>query len=80
MDSRGHPAGPLLGGAEALKAAQAAGRAVRRPQDRAIVLMADDRYPKLLRWLPRWFRERVEGRVSMPDLPILLERVVMKHG
>lgn len=58
----------------ALNAAiQAAGRAVRGPEDRAIVLMCDDRYRRLVRFLPRWFRERVMETVGLSDVPILLE-------
>ncbi len=56
-------------------AVQAAGRAVRGPEDRALVLMADDRYQRLLRYLPRWFRERVDDKpVKLVDVPLLLER------
>ena len=54
-------------------AVQAAGRAVRGPEDRAIVLLADDRYKRLRRLLPRWFVERVEGEAAVHDISILLE-------
>ncbi|MEM4384266.1 MAG: helicase C-terminal domain-containing protein [Candidatus Caldarchaeum sp.] len=57
-------------------AVQAAGRAVRGPEDRALVLMADDRYRRLLRFLPRWFRERVSDQpVKLVDVPMVLERL-----
>ncbi len=52
-------------------ALQAAGRAVRGPEDRATVYLVDNRYRKLLPLLPRWFRERVEERtLRLEDLPI----------
>jgi Rad3-related DNA helicase len=57
-------------------AVQAAGRAVRGPEDRAFVLMADDRYRRLLKFLPRWFRERVSDQpVKLNDVPMVLERL-----
>ncbi|MEM4328030.1 MAG: helicase C-terminal domain-containing protein, partial [Candidatus Caldarchaeum sp.] len=61
-------------------AVQAAGRAVRGPEDRALVLLIDDRYRRLVNLLPRWFRERVEDRsVNVSELPILLEEAG-RHG
>ena len=55
-------------------ALQAAGRAVRGPEDSATVYLIDSRYRKLLHLLPRWFRERVEERpLRLEDLPIELE-------
>lgn len=57
-------------------AVQAAGRAIRGPEDRALVLLIDDRYRRLVNLLPRWFRERVEdGSVNVSELPILLDEV-----
>jgi len=56
-------------------AVQAAGRAVRGPeQPPALVLMIDDRYRRLAKLLPRWFRQRIEGTVKLSDLPIFLEK------
>ncbi len=56
-------------------AVQAAGRAVRGPEDRALVLMCDDRYKRLVKYLPRWFRERVsDSPVKLNDVPMVLER------
>lgn len=58
-------------------AVQAAGRAVRGPEDRAKVLLIDDRYKKLLHLMPRWFRERVEQKTTnITDLSIVLEEPV----
>ncbi len=57
-------------------ALQAAGRAVRGPEDSADIYLIDSRYRKLLHLLPRWFRERVGERpVKLADLPIHLEGV-----
>ncbi|MEM4346730.1 MAG: helicase C-terminal domain-containing protein [Candidatus Caldarchaeum sp.] len=57
-------------------AVQAAGRAIRGPEDRALILLIDDRYRRLVNLLPRWFRERVEDRaVGLTEVPILLERM-----
>lgn len=52
-------------------AVQAAGRAVRGPQDRAVVLMADDRWRGLQKLLPRWFAERIVGEVRLEDIPLM---------
>jgi Rad3-related DNA helicase len=57
-------------------AIQAAGRAVRGPNDRATVFLVDDRYRPLLRLLPRWFTERIVGSITLNDLPITLGGVV----
>ncbi len=52
-------------------ALQAAGRAIRGPEDSATVYLIDNRYRKLLRLFPRWFRERVEPRpLRLEDLPM----------
>jgi DNA excision repair protein ERCC-2 len=57
-------------------ALQAAGRAIRGPEDSATVYLLDSRYRKLMRLFPRWFREKIEGRpVRLEDLPIELEGV-----
>jgi DNA excision repair protein ERCC-2 len=57
-------------------ALQAAGRAIRGPEDSATVYLLDNRYRKLLRLFPRWFREKVEARhLKLEDLPIELEGV-----
>jgi DNA excision repair protein ERCC-2 len=57
-------------------ALQAAGRAIRGPEDSATVYLIDNRYRKLLHLFPRWFRERVEQRhLKLEDLPIELEGV-----
>jgi DNA excision repair protein ERCC-2 len=57
-------------------ALQAAGRAIRGPEDRATIYLIDNRYRKLLHLFPRWFRERVEQRpLKLEDLPIELEGV-----
>jgi Rad3-related DNA helicase len=57
-------------------ALQAAGRAIRGPEDSAIVYLLDSRYRKLLHLFPRWFREKIEQRpLRLEDLPIELERV-----
>lgn len=40
-----------------------------------MILMVDDRYRRLVKYLPRWFAERVSERsVKLSDVPILLER------
>ncbi|MEM4642927.1 MAG: helicase C-terminal domain-containing protein [Candidatus Caldarchaeum sp.] len=55
-------------------AVQAAGRAVRGPNDRALVLLVDDRYRRLTKHLPRWFRDLVSDKpVKLTDVPILLD-------
>jgi DNA excision repair protein ERCC-2 len=57
-------------------ALQAAGRAIRGPEDSATVYLLDSRYRKLLHLFPRWFREKIEQRpLRLEDLPIELERV-----
>jgi DNA excision repair protein ERCC-2 len=57
-------------------ALQAAGRAIRGPEDSATIYLIDNRYRKLLHLFPRWFRERVEQRpLKLEDLPIELEGV-----
>ncbi|MEM1976144.1 MAG: helicase C-terminal domain-containing protein [Candidatus Caldarchaeum sp.] len=56
-------------------AIQAAGRAVRGPEDRAVVLMADDRYPALLKHVPRWFKQRVAETIKLTDVPLALDEV-----
>jgi DNA excision repair protein ERCC-2 len=57
-------------------ALQAAGRAIRGPEDSATVYLLDSRYRKLLHLFPRWFREKIEQRpLKLEDLPIELERV-----
>ena len=57
-------------------ALQAAGRAIRGPEDSATVYLLDSRYRKLMRLFPRWFREKIEERpVRLEDLPIELEGV-----
>jgi Rad3-related DNA helicase len=57
-------------------ALQAAGRAIRGPEDYANIYLIDNRYRKLIRLFPRWFGERVENRpVRLEDLPIEFERV-----
>ncbi|MEM1515767.1 MAG: helicase C-terminal domain-containing protein [Candidatus Bathyarchaeia archaeon] len=56
-------------------AIQAAGRAIRGPEDEATVFMVDDRYIPLTRLLPRWFSERIVSRVRLEDMPIILEEV-----
>jgi DNA excision repair protein ERCC-2 len=57
-------------------ALQAAGRAIRGPEDHANIYLIDNRYRKLLRLFPRWFGERVEHRpIRLEDLPIEFERV-----
>jgi len=53
-------------------ALQAAGRAIRGPEDSSTVYMIDSRYKKLLHLLPRWFRERVE------ELPLRFEDLPME--
>ena len=53
-------------------AIQASGRAVRSPEDRAVVFLVDDRYRAILRLLPRWFSERIEKSIELNDLPIIL--------
>ena len=54
-------------------AIQASGRAVRSPEDTALVFMVDDRYKALYRLLPRWFQERVVSSISLRDVPIIME-------
>jgi DNA excision repair protein ERCC-2 len=57
-------------------ALQAAGRAIRGPEDSATVYLMDSRYRRLLHLFPRWFREKIEQRpLKLEDLPIELERV-----
>jgi DNA excision repair protein ERCC-2 len=57
-------------------ALQAAGRAIRGPEDSATVYLLDSRYRKLLHLFPRWFREKIEERpLRLEDLPIELEGV-----
>jgi DNA excision repair protein ERCC-2 len=57
-------------------ALQAAGRAIRGPEDTATVYLLDSRYRKLMRLFPRWFKEKIEERpVRLEDLPIELEGV-----
>jgi DNA excision repair protein ERCC-2 len=57
-------------------ALQAAGRAIRGPEDSATVYLLDSRYRKLMRLFPRWFKEKIEERpVRLEDLPIELEGV-----
>jgi len=57
-------------------ALQAAGRAIRGPEDSATAYLLDSRYRKLLYLFPRWFREKIEQRpLRLEDLPIELERV-----
>jgi DNA excision repair protein ERCC-2 len=56
-------------------AIQAAGRAVRGPNDKATVFLVDDRYRLLLRLLPRWFSERIVRTISLNDLGIALGEV-----
>jgi len=56
-------------------AIQAAGRAIRGPEDRAVVFLVDDRYRPLRRLLPRWFSERVASTIKLEDLPIVLGEV-----
>lgn len=56
-------------------AIQAAGRAIRGPEDSATVFMVDDRYIPLTRLLPRWFSERIVSRVRLEDMPIILREV-----
>jgi Rad3-related DNA helicase len=57
-------------------ALQAAGRAIRGPEDSATVYLMDNRYRRLLRLFPRWFMEKVERQpITLQDLPIELERV-----
>jgi DNA excision repair protein ERCC-2 len=57
-------------------ALQAAGRAIRGPENSATVYLIDNRYRKLLHLFPRWFREKVEARhLKLEDLPIELEGV-----
>jgi DNA excision repair protein ERCC-2 len=57
-------------------ALQAAGRAIRGPEDSATVYLLDSRYRKLMRLFPRWFREKIEERpVRLEDLPIELQGV-----
>ncbi|HDD42504.1 MAG TPA: hypothetical protein ENF79_02340, partial [Nitrososphaeria archaeon] len=53
-------------------AIQAAGRAIRGPEDRAVVFLVDDRYRPLRRLLPRWFAERIASTIRLEDLPITL--------
>jgi len=57
-------------------AIQAAGRAIRGPEDRATVFLVDDRYRPLLRLLPKWFGERIAGTLKFEDLAIAVEREV----
>ena len=57
-------------------AIQAAGRAIRGPEDRATVFLVDDRYRPLLRLLPKWFGERIAGAIRLEDLAIAVEREV----
>jgi Rad3-related DNA helicase len=55
---------------------QAAGRAIRGPEDSATIYLIDNRYRKLLHLFPKWFGERVEHRpLKLEDLPIELEGV-----
>ncbi|MEM4545018.1 MAG: helicase C-terminal domain-containing protein [Nitrososphaerota archaeon] len=54
-------------------AIQASGRAIRGPQDRALVFMVDDRYRVLYRLLPRWFQERIVSSINLRDMPIIME-------
>jgi Rad3-related DNA helicase len=57
-------------------ALQAAGRAIRGPEDSTTVYLIDNRYRKLLHLFPRWFREKIEKRpLKLEDLPIELEGV-----
>ena len=56
-------------------AIQAAGRAVRGPEDVATVFLVDDRYRRLRRLLPRWFAERIASTIRLEDLPITLGEV-----
>jgi len=56
-------------------AIQAAGRAIRGPEDRAVVFMVDDRYKPLRRLLPKWFAERIASTIRLEDLPITLGEV-----
>ena len=56
-------------------AIQAAGRAIRGPEDRAVVFLVDDRYKPLRRLLPRWFSERIASTIRLEDLPITLGEV-----
>jgi DNA excision repair protein ERCC-2 len=56
-------------------AIQAAGRAVRRPNDKAVVFLIDDRYRNILRLLPRWFSERIVRAISLNDLAMVLGEV-----
>jgi DNA excision repair protein ERCC-2 len=57
-------------------ALQAAGRAIRGPEDSATIYLIDNRYRKLLHLFPRWFREKIEKRpLKLEDLPIELEGV-----
>ncbi len=57
-------------------ALQAAGRAIRGPEDSATVYLVDSRYRKLLRLFPRWFSERIDRRpLKLEDMPIELETV-----
>jgi DNA excision repair protein ERCC-2 len=57
-------------------ALQAAGRAIRGPEDTATVYLLDSRYRKLMRLFPRWFKEKIEERpVRLEDLPMELEGV-----
>jgi Rad3-related DNA helicase len=56
-------------------AIQAAGRAVRGPNDKAVIFLIDDRYRPLLRLLPRWFSERIVRTINLNDLAIALGEV-----
>jgi DNA excision repair protein ERCC-2 len=73
-DARARLYGVILPGL--WSALQAAGRAIRGPEDHANIYLIDNRYRKLLRLFPRWFGERVEHRpIRLEDLPIEFERV-----
>lgn len=52
-------------------AIQAVGRAVSRPEDRAM-LLADGGYRAIFRLLPRWFQGRVSERIDLRDVPMPL--------
>jgi len=56
-------------------AVQAAGRSIRKPEDKAVVFLVDDRYKALLKLLPKWFTERIVGSIALNDLPIALGEV-----
>jgi Rad3-related DNA helicase len=56
-------------------AVQAAGRSIRKPEDKAVVFLIDDRYRNILRLLPRWFSERIVRTIGLNDLAIALGEV-----